>query len=687
MQPLLFPEMNTSAPAPCRFHAGHVAFMRATIIGLDRREAERCYLGAEGGMTGPRAIARTVAQLRQVFAQTASAYGRYGLARLLRIDLTRAAGAQPAPPFDVFVETRGLQDVPFDAQRAAFQAHYGPAGSASTRGERLLRKQLDGLRWIERLALQAPHPDDPVHAWLAPELASRLESANLSTMRQLVERINGVGAGWHAGIAGIGAGKAARIQALLRAHAVRLGLAIGPHVHRVQGFVQRMARLVAVPRATAVVPIEKFLVPAALDGSAGRFRAPRALCLLAANTDFDALMVFIKTRASPKPPPWGWDVTRPRASRVSRAGLHDVTATQRAYLTECERFMLWTILVRGKELSSITLEDGLAYRDFLGDPQPAAQWVGQRGRARWGPAWRPFAGPLSPAAQRRALAVLGAFYGFLVDQGYLVGNPWAGMHKPRVPRGDSAPERSLTQQQWAYVRQELAGLEPTSANWRLRVALPLMYGARLRRSEAVAAKVSDIRWEPCAPSAPGEGWVAGWELTVTGKGGKVRHVPLAYSVVADLQAYLVSRGLEPDVLSPSNQATFLLGRAVDIATRAPWSTEAHKPVDRYGPIGAQTLYDQLKAFFARCATRLHATDPAAAAQLARASAHWLRHTGITHAQANGTPLDVEMAIAGHTSPATTAGYTQVERRRLLLHSGQFLARQDADSAAAPWVKK
>ena len=94
----------------------------------------------------------------------------------------------------------------------------------------------------------------------------------------------------------------------------------------------------------------------------------------------------------------------------------------------------------------------------------------------------------------------------------------------------------------------------------------------------------------------------------------------------------------------------------------------------------------MKAFFARCAARLQATNLAAAAQLARASVHWLRHTGITHAQANGTPLDVEMAIAGHASPTTTAGYTQVELRRLLL-SSRFLARQDADSAAVSRINK
>lgn len=45
--------------------------------------------------------------------------------------------------------------------------------------------------------------------------------------------------------------------------------------------------------------------------------------------------------------------------------------TQRAYLKEAERFLLWAIVQHKKSLSSMTLEDCEAYRSFLADPAPA----------------------------------------------------------------------------------------------------------------------------------------------------------------------------------------------------------------------------------------------------------------------------------------------------------------------------
>jgi len=38
--------------------------------------------------------------------------------------------------------------------------------------------------------------------------------------------------------------------------------------------------------------------------------------------------------------------------------------------------------------------------------------------------WRPFAGPLGPPSQRQALSILNAMFSWLVEAGYLAGNPW-----------------------------------------------------------------------------------------------------------------------------------------------------------------------------------------------------------------------------------------------------------------------
>jgi site-specific recombinase XerD len=668
---LLIPD-DPPTPAQRKLHAGHFAFMRAYVQGVDLRESWSRYLAIEGRRNDMRVVMRTVTWLRDAFAAAAQRHGRHGLARLVRTDLAgvKRGPEGPQPSLEEFALERGLLDFSYQEQIEAYQTEHGNANGADKRGARLLRKQLEALSWLEQLAAAAPHADDSVRAWLHPDLAARLEAAGLATLRQLAERVNGVGKGWHACVRGVGAGKADRIVSWLQGNSDSTRLPIGPHVLTARRSLDEAALQLVVPHATGVVPLDKFIVPADLDGSAGRFRAPQAQCQLMATNDYDALLAFLQEKQLQ-----GQDGRAAAPAGTGRPGwLQNLGQTARAYLTECERFMLWAILERGKPLSSITFEDCTTYRSFLVDPQPAARWCGQRGRERWGPAWRPFTGPLSPAAQRRALTMLGTFYRFLVDQRYLTGNPWSGVRKPRADHEAVDMDRSLTLQEWRYVQGRLAMLPPTSANLRLRFALPLLYTCRLRRDEAVRARVRDLQWTVC-PAQGEEPEASGWELNVVGKGGKLRKVPLGPANINALSEYLGSRGLDRLILAPDNADAQLLGKAVDIAARAPWSPGARATVDPCAGISGQTLYDQIKTFFALCAEELASDSPQAARQLRRASTHWLRHTGITHSLAAGTPIDVEMAIAGHSSAATTGKYTHAEQRRRLLESARFLALQ------------
>ena len=81
-------------------------------------------------------------------------------------------------------------------------------------------------------------------------------------------------------------------------------------------------------------------------------------------------------------------------------------------------------------------------------------WCGSRNRERWSPLWRPFEGELSTAAQRQAITILGNLYGFLVDQNYLMGNPWSSVAVARAP-GKVNAGRSFTTKQWAFIEEEL----------------------------------------------------------------------------------------------------------------------------------------------------------------------------------------------------------------------------------------
>lgn len=210
-----------------------------------------------------------------------------------------------------------------------------------------------------------------------------------------------------------------------------------------------------------------------LDGSRGRFRRARSDCMLLAQNDYQAIQAWVRTKGA--------------ADACERP-----SHTQRAYLREAERLLLWAIIEHRKPLSSLTHEDCLEYISFLANPAPACRWCGPRSASRWSVAWRPFEGPLSPTARRQAVVILNNLFTFLQAKGYLLGNAMAGIRSPRgsEPRIDTG--RSFTQRQWATVEATLAGIEPSADRQRLSFVLHLLYCTGLRLSEVVDAKLGDL---------------------------------------------------------------------------------------------------------------------------------------------------------------------------------------------------
>ena len=336
--------------------------------------------------------------------------------------------------------------------------------------------------------------------------------------------------------------------------------------------------------------------------------------------------------------------------------LQALSNTQRAYRKEAERFLLWSITHKGKALSSMSNEECTQYRDFLADPQPRSRWCGDRGHERWSPLWRPFEGPLSASAQRHALTILKNLYGFLVDQNYLMGNPWSAGGVPRTAGPKVNAGRSFSLAQWQFIEGQLKQLPATSANRRLTFGLHLLYATGLRLSEVVAATVDDLQWIEYPADASDTESMEGWLLGVVGKGQKEREVPLPIDVVGELAKYLVSRGLDADPENIGNQGAFLLGKASDAAERAPGLRTGQADDPRQG-IAATTCYDQIKAFFSNCADVLRGQgDAIGAERFNKASTHWMRHSHASHAIASGMPIEIAQQNLGHASLATTTVY-------------------------------
>lgn len=664
-----------------QLHRGHFGFLRAIIQGLHARGMWERYLAEEGEIEveeDARAVTeggvadafsrhpkvkRITAWLRDELAAAARRAERPSMARLVRVDL-RQIGRPSAtlPSLEDFAASEGLDGFSEAEQLAAYQERYGSALERERKRIALMRKQLEAMDWLESQYARPVLVDDGCRAWLADTLAGRLEAAGVETIGQLIDRINGLGRGWSTALRGIGAGKARAVERFLEAHRDTLTRAIGHHVAvpRRQRYAHELARVV--PRSTGLVPLDKLVVPEALDGRNGTYRRPQGQCLLSAHNDYEAVLAWL--RAKPGLPQEEIALLREKRRDVSTVPgpldwLQTLSHTQRAYRKEAERFLLWAILVRGKPLSSMTHEDCVAYRDFL--VAPPADWCAPRSRERWTPIWRPFEGPLSDRARAYALGVLNNLYRFLVDQNYLMGNPWHGVHVPRAAAPKLDVGRSFTEAQWTFIQSEASALPETSANLRLRFALSLLYTTGMRLSEAVSVTTDHLEWVSFSAARDSEP-IEGWRLEILGKGRKLRRVPMAPTVMRELATYLAHRGFEaqPDQ-GRLPRSVYLLGEAMDASQLAP-RMKSREP-DAARGVTADALYKHLKGFFAQCAAALQPHDERGAERLASASTHWLRHTHISHALAAGAPLEVVQQNAGHASLDTTTRYVTTEEAK------------------------
>ena len=445
--------------------------------------------------------------------------------------------------------------------------------------------------------LPAPQPqiaDDIAH-WLAPRAVRVLRAYGIATLADLTVRVPRRRRWWSV-VPGLGQTGARQIEAFFESH---------PQL------TERARALVVVGAPSVVVPWERLRIPHEVDGSHGRFRAPRQACALDSNNDYEAVQAWL--------------------------ALHETTATQSAYRKEAERVILWAIVERGRALSSLTTEDAIAYRSFLRHPQPRERWVGPP-RPRSAPEWRPFAGNLSVRSTAYALSVLGALFRWLIEQRYVLTNPFAGIKvRGRTRATPLDTSRGFTEGEWALVRTIANGLEwsygwGTPAAQRLRFLLDFSCATGLRASELVGARLGDIR-----TGEHGAHW-----LNLVGKGGKAGKVALPPLARTALEQYLVQRRLP--------------------VTPQRWGpkTPLLASVDEEGATGItrSRLWYVMRRFFRLAADAIGADHPVLAEKLRRASPHWTRHTHATHALARGAELTTVRDNLRHASIATTSIYLQ-----------------------------
>jgi site-specific recombinase XerD len=355
-------------------------------------------------------------------------------------------------------------------------------------------------------------------------------------------------------------------------------------------------------------------LPAELDGSRGENRSLSGGCQIQAENDWQAIQCWLEEfDGSPQ--------------------------TTRAYRREAERLLLWSVRQRHKPLSSLLREDFHAYQQFLSDPQPATYWCGNRA-LRHSPTWKPFKGPLSSNSQRHAMIVINALLSYLVDAGYLRGNPLSLIRrrnrtlKPET-REAISQERFLDRETWEYLKQFIAALPQGTEREiehyeRVRFLFHFLY--------LLAPRVSEFASHPMNSFREFRGH---WWWFVLGKGEKRGKVPVNDEMLDALMRY--RRFLKLEDLPAEDDTSPLL-----------------RSLKGNRGISANMIYRLVKAIVTQAAEKLENTNPQKAVKLRNASTHWFRHTAVTLGDDAGIGLKYLNRSARHDKIETTAIYQHAE---------------------------
>lgn len=221
---------------------------------------------------------------------------------------------------------------------------------------------------------------------------------------------------------------------------------------------------------------------------------------------------------------------------------------------------------------------------------------------------------LAPSSLARKCSALRQFYDFLLDEGLRRDDPSAALPRPRtrrpLPRLLSHAE---VEAMLSRAEDEAASERPNAV--RMLALLELLYGSGLRATELVSLPLSAVPRD--APF-----------LTVTGKGGQQRLVPVSTRARHALSRWLAVRPDGGRQLFPSRSGKGHLTRI--------------------------RLFQLLRELAVRAGI-----DPE------KVSPHVLRHAFATHLLEGGADLRVLQTLLGHADIATTQIYTHVDSARLV----------------------
>ena len=222
-------------------------------------------------------------------------------------------------------------------------------------------------------------------------------------------------------------------------------------------------------------------------------------------------------------------------------------------------------------------------------------------------------GGLSASSIKLIVVALKIFFRFLNGQGALGRDPTETLSLPRIDR--YLPE-TLNELQAQQLIESIQTNQPLGL--RDRAIVELLYASGLRISELANALLENMNFEDRI-------------LRVTGKGNKMRLVPVGRKACDALAAYLSAE--RPKLVKQrSRSEIFLSTRGSKLTTARIWQI-----------VKARAKHSGLE-------TNIYP--------------HLLRHSFATHLLGNGADLRIIQEMLGHADISTTQVYTHVDQQRL-----------------------
>ena len=225
----------------------------------------------------------------------------------------------------------------------------------------------------------------------------------------------------------------------------------------------------------------------------------------------------------------------------------------------------------------------------------------------------------------RKLSGWRGFFDWLSRQLPLAANPVEGVRAPR--RAKRLP-KALAVDDAVQLMEGRAHGHPEPAELCDRAMFELLYSSGLRVSELAGLDVHFVAARDGIPASLGWLELEAQEVVVTGKGGKMRRVPVGGPARAALEAWLAVRPPARD----GSQALFLSTRATRISPRV--------------------VQLRLKAHALKAGTPVHVHP------------HVLRHSFASHLLQSSGDLRAVQELLGHASITSTQIYTSLDFQHL-----------------------